>query len=55
MRTVGDENEIRTLTEELGRLSGEAQSDQSEADVAANEARQTEIRARLVALGRPVG
>lgn len=50
---MSDAEEIRALTEELERLGAEAEND--EATKAANQARQTEIRSRLAALGRPVG
>ena len=53
--TMSDADEIRALTEELERLGSQAGDEQDEAATAANKARQTEIRARLAALGRPVG
>ena len=52
---MSDEDEIRALTEELDRLTREAETVQGGPDESANKARQTEIRARLAALGRPVG
>ena len=51
---MSDEDEIRELTEELDRLTSEAGTDQGGSEESTNKARQTEIRARLAALGRPM-
>lgn len=52
---MSDEDEIRALTEELDMLTREAEAGDGETERTANKARQTEIRTRLAALGRPVG